>query len=81
MSIRAKFRVSTVTDHYVHGNPKNECHKTVLLHAVTRDDGDPEDFWKYTPAGTLDITISYPDTAEQFVPGKSFYIDFTEADG
>ena len=79
MSVGAKFTVASVTDYNT--GTSGDTLRQVKLNAVTRGDGDPEDFWKYTPAGTLDITISYPDTAEQFVPGKSFYIDFTEADG
>lgn len=78
MSTRAKFRVQTVTDHFV-ASP-DEVHKTVILNAVTRDDDAPEDFWKYTPAGNINITINNPEAAAPFVPGKSFYVDFTEAE-
>ena len=78
MSIRAKFVVQSVTD--FNTGTSGDTLRQVKLSAVTRGDGDPEDFWKYTPAGTLDITVSYPDTAEQFTPGKAFYLDFTEAD-
>lgn len=78
MSVRAKFRVQTVTDHFV-ASP-DEVSKTVILNAVTRDDDAAEDFWKYTPAGNINITIQNPTAAEPFVPGKSFYVDFTEAE-
>ena len=79
MSVRGKFTVASVTDH----NTGTSGDSAAPGLAERRDPAATaiRDFWKYTPAGTLDITISYPDTAEQFVPGKSFYIDFTEADG
>lgn len=77
MSVRAKFIVQSVTDHNT--GTSGDTMRQAKLTAVTRDDGDPEDFWKYTPAGELNITISNPAAAEQFTPGKAFYLDFTEA--
>lgn len=70
MSVRAKFRVSSVTDF--------GFTKQVKLVAVG-DDGIPENqrYHKATPSGTLEMTIDNPAVADQFTPGKEFYIDFT----
>lgn len=76
MSVRAKFTVQSVTEF---ATAPGDVMKQVKLTAVTRGDGDPEDFWKYSPAGALEITISNPAAADQFTPGKRFYLDFTEA--
>lgn len=74
MSVRAKFRVSHVTDY---GNDL----KQVCLEAVY-DDGIPENqrFSKHTPSGKIEISMTNPAASDQFKPGKSFYLVFTEAD-
>ena len=77
MSVRAKFIVKSVTDFDT--GTTIDTMKQVKLQAVGRNDGSPEDFWKYTPAGSIDITISNKSAAEQFKPGKAFYITFVAA--
>jgi hypothetical protein len=72
MSVRAKFRVYSVTNF---GNTKQ-----VKLVAVT-DDGIPENhrYHNYKPNGSIEMTIDNPPAWEQFAPGKQFYVDFTPA--
>jgi len=69
MSVRAKFRVVSVTDF--------GFTKQVKLAAIS-DDGIPENqrFHKATPSGQIEMTIDNPQAAEQFTPGKQFYVDF-----
>ncbi len=50
----------------------------VILNAVTGDSEENKSFFKYTPSGRLDMGLVQADTADQFVPGKEFYLDFTE---
>lgn len=73
MSVRAKFKVQSVTDY---GQVQQ-----VKLTAVT-DDGIPENqrYHKYTPSGEMMLSIDNPSASEQFKPGKSFYVDFTSAE-
>jgi hypothetical protein len=73
MSVRAKFRVYSVTDFGVS--------KQVKLVPVM-DDGIPENerYHKYTPNGSIEMTIDNPPASSQFTPGKYFYVDFTPAD-
>lgn len=42
------------------------------------NDGTPENdrFHKYTPSGAIEITVDNPNV--NFVPGKFYYVDFTE---
>lgn len=72
--MRAKFRVGSYTQ-YTGAGRKFE------LSAVT-DDGTPENqrYYTATPSGTLSITIDNPAVVDFLQPGKSYYLDFTEAD-
>lgn len=51
----------------------------VTLTAVTNNSDENKEFFKYTPSGKLEMGLMSKDTADQFVPGKEFYLDFTEA--
>lgn len=76
MSVRGKFTVDSVTE-YKGGQ------KEVLLSAVTGNKhGVPEDksYARYTPNGSIKLTVDNPPASDQFQPGKVFYVDFTEAD-
>lgn len=74
MSVRAKFIVQSVTHH------EGES-KIVKLRPVGPDDKDGiaagERFHKYTPCGSIELTIDNPPASEQFAPGGAFYVDFT----
>lgn len=73
-STRAKFLCNSITQ-YTGGT------KQAVLAAVT-DNGDPENkaFWSATPNGQITIGVSNPAAAAVFEVGKSYYVDFTEAD-
>lgn len=71
--MRAKFNVSNV---------KNESWgEEVELHAVYSNENNTEDnqFSQATPNGRLTMTISNPAAKGFLQPGKSYYLDFTEA--
>lgn len=70
MSTRAKFKVTNVAEH---GDIIS-----VELNAVTEKDSDNEDFYKYTPAGSVLMHISNPAVFDFFKLGKSYYLDFSE---
>lgn len=69
MSVRAKFKVETVT-HTTSG-------ASVLLQPVTGGSKENESFYRYTPGGKIELSTVNKAAAEQFVPGKEFYVDFT----
>jgi hypothetical protein len=81
MSIRAKFRVQTVTRH-AYANVADIAAEEVTLRAVTSSDPhDPNHTWsKATPAGQLTMTISNPDAIGKLELGADYYLDFTKAD-
>lgn len=73
MRVRAKFYVYSVT--------KITCgNVTVQLKPVINGSEENKSFWKYTPAGSIEMqmTAGIP-AAEQFEAGQEFYVDFTPA--
>lgn len=44
--------------------------------AVTEGSEENDTFFKYTPFGQLAISTINVEAAEQFAPGKSYYLDF-----
>lgn len=70
---RTKFRVTQVAH--------NEgSMSTVSLVVVTKDSPENKVFFKYTPGGSISLTVVNPEVASKFVPGKEYYVDFTEAE-
>lgn len=72
MSIRAKFKVQSVTE--TEGGLKS-----VKLFPVTSGSPENAEFFKWTPSGAIDMGTINPVAAEQFKPGTEFYVDFTPA--
>jgi len=71
MAVRAKFKVETIT-HNVSG-------ASILLFPVTGESPENKEFYKWTPGGKIELSTVNPAAAEQFTPGKEFYVDFTAA--
>lgn len=73
MGIKAKFAVSTVARD-ASGN------ETLSAIAVYGSDGSENATWsKYTPAGSLSMTISNPAAQGAFQPGEEIYLDIYSA--
>jgi hypothetical protein len=73
--VRAKFRVSSVsTTSY---GPGTQDQSAVEMSAVTDDSN--KTWSKWTPSGSVKMTINNPDAMGQFKPGMTFFLDFTEA--
>lgn len=78
MAVRAKFRC-TAEKHVKWGAGDSNVTRSYDFQAMY-DPAAPEDqrYAKSTPSGTLSITVDNP--AVSFEPGKSYYLDFTDAD-
>ena len=78
MNVRAKFTVSQIIE-TKYGPQPEASYKTVILEP-RYDQTIPEDvrFLLATPSGRMEMRIDNPKALEQFIPGKSFYVDFTE---
>lgn len=74
MTTRAKFRCSSVNDF---GNGSKEVNLSVVYDP--KGNGENASFTKATPSGDMKMRIDNPEAAVQFVPGKSYYVDFSEA--
>lgn len=72
MTVRAKFKVQSITE--VEGGLK-----TASLTAVSSGSPENAEFFKWTPSARIELSTMNPVAAEQFVPGKEFYVDFTPA--
>lgn len=72
MTIRAKFKVTSITE--TEGGLK-----TAELQAVSSGSPENVEFFKWTPSASIKLATMNPAAAEQFVPGKEFYVDFTAA--
>lgn len=69
--VRAKFVCESVTNF--------EGSKTAKLRAVYGTEEENSDFTKYTPNGSIEISITDDaPAANVFGPGKNYYVDFTE---
>lgn len=74
MTTRAVFIVTSVTQY------AGFTGSTIILSPVNPQLGssDFKQFWEATPNGEIKMQITNPDAAQQFKPGKEFYVDFTE---
>ena len=79
MSVRAKFYCQSIQ--HVHTSPGETCAIIKLGAAfgsyAKGDDAGNKDWSKYTPQGTIEMTVTNPAAIEQFALGECFYIDFT----
>lgn len=78
MTVRAKFRCTAEkTSRWSEGADPSRSYEFSALY----DPSVPEDqrYAKATPTGTLTIGVDNPAVA--FVPGRAYYLDFTEAEG
>lgn len=71
---RAVFIVTSVTQY------AGFAGSTIIFSPVNPQLGssDFKQFWEATPNGEIKMQITNPDAAQQFKPGKEFYVDFTE---
>ena len=77
--VRAKFRCISIE--LFSSEPGGN--RRVKLSAVTAGQNASEEdkaFWKYTPSGTVEMTIDNPPASEMFEIGKTYYLDFTVAE-
>jgi len=71
-TIRAKFKCESVTNY---GNG----YLQTKLSAKYSDNPEDNQFSLATPSGTLEMTVTRPEVTSFFEPGKSYYLDFHEA--
>jgi hypothetical protein len=70
--VRAKFTVVSKTENADGGF-------YVKLQPVVSGSDENKEFYKWTPGGELNLSTINKAAADAFKPGKSYYLDFTEA--
>ena len=76
MAVRAKFYVTSIE---LFSEPRDTG--KVSLSAVITDRSETNKSWsKWTPSGNLTMHITNPDAFKEFQLGKTYYIDFSEAE-
>jgi hypothetical protein len=78
MTVRAKFKVMTVTDTY--DAERNQRVAQVSLMPVMSGSAENEAFYRWTPGGNITLGTINEAAAKEFIPGREFYVDFTPAD-
>lgn len=83
MVVRAKFYVSEVKQSKwnSYGNAEGELLTTIKLNPVTGNSEENKQFFRWSPAGSIDLGTVNPAVVEQFHIGDEFYVDFTPAPG
>ncbi len=76
MTVRAKFKVDSVTRRKEHDGQESQ---TIRLMPVISGSEENKRFYKYTPSGNIELCTVNPEAGNQFELGKEYYIDFTPA--
>jgi hypothetical protein len=69
---RAKFKV-------LHIATSPDGSKSVSMAPVTSGSSENEQFYRYTPAGSIQLSLMSPAAANAFTEGAEVYVDFTPA--
>jgi hypothetical protein len=82
--MRAKFYINKIVTHRA-GDESiwgETLYMTPVCPSTFGANGEHEDndFHRYTPSGSLEITISNPNLYGKFKEGEKYYLDFTLAD-
>jgi len=79
MSVRAKVRCTVVSKQACnYGNNAGTIEQVKVELTPVMDSGNST--WsKWTPGGSIQLTITNPEAYEQFKPGETYFVDFTPA--
>lgn len=72
--VRAKFKCGDVVCN------ADQTEFAIRLDAVTYGSTENEEFFKYTPAGTISLSTINAEAAKHFEIGKEYYVDFNLAE-
>lgn len=76
MNIRAKFQCSSAEKS---GDNEYNTQENVSLHPVVSGSKENESFSRWTPSGSLLMTITNPSAFGFFEAGKEYYLDISKA--
>lgn len=80
MAVRAKFYVTAITQTKSNWNGQDgEILTTVKLAPVSGGSEENKQFFRWSPAGSIDLGTVNPAVVAQMHIGDEFYVDFTPA--
>lgn len=71
--VRAKFKVTSIEK-----QPEND-HGTVKLSPVIGGSSENDEFYRWTPSGSIELSTINETALAQFEEGKEFFVGFTPA--
>lgn len=77
MSVRAKFKVHSITER--EGWGEHKLLRDVKLTPVVGGSEENKQFYAASPSGEIVLGCANADAAAQFEVGQEFYVDFTPA--
>lgn len=80
MSVRAKFKVQSITQSAHWDRSKGGSLYTVQLNPVTSGSDENKRFFEATPGGEIKLSVVSEEVGKRFPIGAEFYVDFTPAD-
>lgn len=78
MSVRAKFKVDSITRRKHWDATRDEIHD-IRMSPVCSGSKENEAFYAASPSGDITLGCCNADAVKQFELGKEYYIDFTPA--
>lgn len=78
MSVRAKFKVSEITEH-AYGEKRMKTIKLAPVYSQ-KEGSENKAFWEASPNGEIRLGTINMDAAAQFELNGEYYIDFTRAE-
>jgi hypothetical protein len=76
MTVRAKFKVQSITRREHWDKSKGEIH-SIDLAPVTSGSDENKEFYAATPGGSIKLDTINEAAGNQFKLGQEFYVDFT----
>ena len=77
MTVRAKFKVQTITRQRMYDG-SGEL-QTIRLTPVISGSPENEQFYKYTPVGQIELGTINAEVGSEFVLDGEYFVDFTKA--
>lgn len=84
--MRAKMKLESITSNRYTPDQKFGDSEKLTFRAVAKSTSYPEDgtdedntYAKFSPSGSIELTVANPALLGQFNPGETYYVDFTPA--
>lgn len=79
MAVRAKMRCTVVAKRAINYGTNAGTIDTTEVELTPVSDDANKTWSKWTPGGSVKLTINNPEAFDQFQPGETYFVDFTPA--